>query len=250
MKKILIFSVLFALVAASCKKNPGNPSQIVTVSFPTITPINTYFSVGVGGSLPTGSQIASAYDSVYANKIPGVSYNGVLSMVVNDTNIHTSVPGLYQATAYARSYYGYITTIYYYVAVTDISGTAPNLAGTYILSGSASGDTTNATVSPLSSSVAGNFYQISNFYGNDAYASTGDDSTAIFALIDNSTIAFAGAGASTYWTTTGAWDQTPATWPGAAYYGFTGSVTYAVGDTSLTYTVNGNTGATVTYFKL
>ena len=243
MKKILLFSALIAIGFAACKKTPSNPSQIVDVSFPTVTPVNIYFSIPVGGTLPTGSQIATAYDSVYANKIPGHSYSGVLSIVVSDTNIHTSVPGLYQATALATSYYGYITTIYYYVAVTNISGTFPNLAGTYMLAGSSSLDTTNATVTPLSSSVANGFYQISNFFGNDAYASTGDDSTAVFALITDSTIAFAGAGASVNYVTTGAWDATPANWPGAYYYGVSGTVTYAPSDTALNF--NG-----ITYYKL
>jgi len=242
MKKILLFSALIAIGFASCKKNPSNPSQIVDVSFPTVTPINIYFSIPVGGTLPTGSQIASAYDSVYANKIPGQSYNGVLSMVVSDTNIHTNIPGLYQATAVARSYYGYLTTIYYYVAVTNMSSPFPNLAGTYMLVGGTS-DTTNATVAPLASSVANGFYTINNFFGSDYLTSTGSDSTAVFALINDSTISFAGAGASVNWTQTGAWDLTPANWPGAYYYGVSGSVSYAPSDTALSY--NG-----ISYYKM
>ncbi len=69
MKKIFLFSVLIAIAVASCKK-VNNPNMTVTASFPTITfPNGIYFSVPLNGTLPTVSQVATAYDSFYKESL-------------------------------------------------------------------------------------------------------------------------------------------------------------------------------------
>ena len=81
MKKIFLFSVLLAVVAASCKKDNGNPSITVTASFPTITLINNsypYFSIPLGSATPVGSAIATAYDSFYRESCPIVVVGNVV----------------------------------------------------------------------------------------------------------------------------------------------------------------------------
>jgi len=195
MKKILLFSVLVAMVAASCKKNPGNPSIIVTASFPTITQTNAYFSTPVGGSLPAGSSIGTAYDSVYKTNI---------SLVVIDTNVHTSVPGLYQCTATATNKYGYVSSVTYFVAVTNLSFT-PNLPGAYQMGGNDSAQNNVALFET-------GYYSMDNYGGVNILANPGTGTQALFAIITDSTIAFTDAN-----------------------FGTVGSITYATGDTSLIY---------------
>ena len=194
MKKIFLFSVLFAIVAASCKKNPGDPSITVTASFPTITFISgNHFAIPKGGTLPSGASIATAYDSFYKVSCP---------IVVIDSTVHALVPGLYKATATAQNKYGYVSSATYYVAVTDLPNGNLNLAGVYQLSGG--GTYFENDISPYVS----DYYLMNNFAGD----STGMGSTALFALINDSTIAFTGAN-----------------------YGLTGTLGLAVGDTTISY---------------
>lgn len=227
MKKILLFSVLIAIAATSCKKNYGDPSITVAVSFPTIHPIQLYFSVPVGTAvLPAPASIATAWDSTYSPKF------GPCSIVLIDSAVHTSVPGLYQAWVTAKNHYGYVSYLPYYVAVTNFSAGYPNLAGTYRMPGVTS-DTADNTVTNL----VNGFYVMNNFNGVNIVAYPGADSSAVFAAITDTTIAFAGAGASVTLPYTGSWNDVsyPPSWPNSFYYGATGSVTYATGDTSLIY---------------
>ena len=83
MRKILMFSVLLAVAAASCKKDQGDPSITVTASYPTLIFTNgNYLSIPKGGTLPAGMAIASAYDSFYRAECP---------IVVIDSSVHPLV---------------------------------------------------------------------------------------------------------------------------------------------------------------
>lgn len=192
MKKILLFSVLIAVVAVSCKKY-ANPSITVTASFPTLTFTNgIYLSIPVNGTRPV--QVATAYDSFYKKS---------LAVILIDSTVHTFVPGLYQATATAKNQYGYVTTVTYYVAVTNAAGNL-NLSGKWMIGAS---DSFDNYITPL----VANYYTMSNF--NGVYPpGSGTGASADFAVIDTNTIAFTDAN-----------------------YGTTGTFSYAPLDTTMAY---------------
>ena len=121
MKKILIVSVLAALAYAGCKKKENTVSMEVTASFPIVTITGSqYFSIPVGGSLPTVNAVA--YDTFYRDSLP---------VVINQAGLDNTTPGLYIVTASAKNKYGFVGTAQVYVAVTNISPLI-NLAGRYI----------------------------------------------------------------------------------------------------------------------
>ena len=121
MKKILLVSVLAALAYVGCKKKESTVSMTVTASFPVVTITGTqYFSIPVGGSLPTVNAVA--YDTFYRDSLP---------VVIDQAGLDNTTPGLYIVTASAKNKYGYVGSASVYVAVTNISPLI-NLAGQYI----------------------------------------------------------------------------------------------------------------------
>ena len=196
MKKIFLGVALLTLIASACKKKENDPSIVASVSFPTIALSNNgYFSIGVGGSLPSSSSVGSAYDSFY--KAP---YN----LVLVDSTVNPLVPGMYYATAFATNKYGFVSSSYYWVAVTNLPSNPPNLAGNWQLTGASA--IFNTTVS----SIGNGYYSTRNFAG--AADTSAGLTSANFALITDSTIAFTDAN-----------------------YGLTGTVSLATGDTTMSY---------------
>lgn len=109
------------MTLAACDKDYDNVSQVQKTSYPTIT-INggIYYSINIGGSLPTIS--ATAYDSTLKESYP---------VVINGSDdVDNSTPGLYVITARATNKYGFYSDKVIYVAVTDVSPDV-NLAGEY-----------------------------------------------------------------------------------------------------------------------
>lgn len=151
MKKIILFFACIALLA-SCRKRDENVSTVEVVSYPTITLSgDQYFSIPVGGTLPTIA--ATAYDSFY-NEVCDVTYDA--SVIDNTT------PGLYSVPMASKNHFGFIGRTSVYVAVTDIADSI-DLSGTYVRG--ATGGTANV------SKVARGLYETDNVGGN-AGAST------------------------------------------------------------------------------
>ena len=164
MKKLLVIPFLAAIFFASCKKNTDTVSTEVTYSVPTIT-VNgaQYFSINVGGSLPSVS--ATAYDSFYKASYP---------VVIDASTLDNTTPGLYIVTLKSSNKYGMVGTAGVYVAVTDINP-AIDLTGNYKrLSNSAP-----AVVTKL----ANGLYRTSNISGALSGGSEG-----YFVQIDDTTI--------------------------------------------------------------
>jgi len=67
MRKILLLAVLAAVSFASCKKTVNDVSTEVTVSYPIISFAggNVYYSIPVGGALPT---IQATAQDTFINK--------------------------------------------------------------------------------------------------------------------------------------------------------------------------------------
>lgn len=132
MKKLLVIPFLAALAFAACKKKENTVSTLVTYSEPTIT-INgsQYYSIPVGGSLPTIS--ATAYDSFYKQ---------AYDVVIDQSTLDNTKAGLNIVYIKAKNKYGMIGTSAVYVAVTNISPTI-NLAGKYVRT--SNNDTVNVT---------------------------------------------------------------------------------------------------------
>jgi hypothetical protein len=121
MRNIIIAVALVVIVFASCKKNQNTVSTEVTYSVPTIQFAggNIFFSIPVNGALPVVS--ATAYDSFYQEHD---------SVIVDQSTLDNTTPGLYIVTASAKNRYGMIAYASVYVAVTNIPS-AINLAGGY-----------------------------------------------------------------------------------------------------------------------
>ena len=124
MKKIIIAAFgLLTLYIVGCKKE-DNVSKVVNVSEPTLSlPGGIYYSINVGGSLPTIA--GSAYDSVLKESYP--------LKIEGAEDIDNTTPGLYIVQATATNKNGYKTFQNVYVAVTNIP--APyDLSGEYLRS--------------------------------------------------------------------------------------------------------------------
>ncbi len=172
MKKILIFSVLLAVLAISCKKQPADPSITVTVSYPTITFTGAqYYSIAVNGSLP--SVAATAYDSFYHESC---------TVLLDASTLDNTTPGLYAVTASAKNKYGYKTYATVYVGVTnepatlDISGIYYRLANPNRVA--------NIT------KVANGMFMTDNIGGVDITTTPGSVVSAVFVVTSDTTIDF------------------------------------------------------------
>jgi len=120
MRKLLILSVFAALSITACKKKDAPVSTLYTYSTPTIIISgDQYYSIPVGGALPTIT--ASAYDSFYLESAP---------VIMDQSTLDNTTPGLYVVTATSRNKYGMQSTKSVYVAVTDIPATV-DVSGTY-----------------------------------------------------------------------------------------------------------------------
>lgn len=123
MKKILLALPLLALLATvGCNKTDDDVSQIVTVSYPTIS-FNggAFYSINVGGSVPTIA--ATSYDSVLGESYPVT--------VTGQEDVDNTTPGLYIIQANAKNKYAYSQTENILIAVTDISD-AEDVSGLYV----------------------------------------------------------------------------------------------------------------------
>ena len=121
MKKLILLSVFGTLAIFSCKKKANDPSTLVTPSFPTITLTGSqFYSIQVGGTLPSIS--ATAYDSFY---------NETDNVLIDQSTLDNTTPGLYQVSLSATNKYGFIGYNAVYIGVTSASASL-NLAGSYI----------------------------------------------------------------------------------------------------------------------
>jgi len=171
MKKLIILSVVAALGFAACKKTPASVSTEVTQSFPTITfPGGIYYSIGVGGTLPTIS--ATAYDSFY---------NEVDPVILDQSQLDANTPGLYVVSATSKNKYGFTSYASVYVAVTNIDPLI-NLTGTY--------ERTSNSVLVHVSKLANGLYLTDNVGGVDPSVPTNASFIlpAVFVQTDDTTI--------------------------------------------------------------
>ncbi len=120
MRKYLVIPFLAVLAFTACKKKTNTVSTLVTYSTPTIIVTgDQYYSIKVGGSLP--SIAATAYDSFYKESYP---------VVIDQSTLDNSTPGLYIVNISSKNKYGMKNTVGVYVAVTNISS-AIDLSGEY-----------------------------------------------------------------------------------------------------------------------
>ncbi|HXS36385.1 MAG TPA: hypothetical protein VN721_06765 [Flavipsychrobacter sp.] len=177
MKKIaVLFLVVFCILG--CKKKYNAVSQVVRVSTPTVTLTGSlYYSIPVGGSLPTIS--ATAYDSVYKQSLP---------VTIDKSTLDNSTPGLYIVQIVATNQYGYKGSANVYVGVTNVPA-AENLAGQYLRG--ATGAIVNV------SKLATGMYLTDNFGGVDTTASPGFNFSAVFVQTSDTTIDFGASGQPT-----------------------------------------------------
>ncbi len=173
MKKLLILSVLAVVAFAACKKKDAPVSSLYTYSTPTITVSGAqYYSIPVGGALPNIT--ATAYDSFYHE-----SY----AVIVDQSKLDNTKPGLYAATASSRNKYGMQGTKSVFVAVTDVSD-AIDISGTYIR---------NATPGRIAhvTKLATGMFMTDNVGGVDVTdPTTGASISAVFAVTSLTTIDF------------------------------------------------------------
>jgi len=121
MKKIFLLAVVAGIAFAGCKKKMTNVSEAHHVSYPTILiSSDLYYSIPVGGTLPTIT--ATAYDSFY---------NEVDPVVIDQSTLDNSTPGMYAVTLSSKNKYGMTAYASVYVGVTDVSS-ALDLTGSYI----------------------------------------------------------------------------------------------------------------------
>lgn len=163
MKKILIISIFIIAAFANCKKKENTISQVVTVSYPTVTLTGgQFYSIPVGGNLPQIS--ATAYDSFYhENETVSIDQGGL------DNN----TPGLYIVNAVAKNKYGFKGSASVYIAVTDIDSSI-NLAGAYVR--------TSNSVPVTIDRLARGLYVISDAGG------IGTDMPAYFVQVDDTSL--------------------------------------------------------------
>ncbi|MBL7755353.1 MAG: hypothetical protein HWD58_07910 [Bacteroidota bacterium] len=166
MKKVKIIGlVALVLFAMSCTRKKNEVSSVVEASWPTITLTGSqYYSIPVGGTLPTVS--ATAYDSLLKE-----SY----STELDASGLDNSTPGLYIVPVKAKNKNGYISSKSVLIAVTDID-TSANLSGEYVR--------TATGVSLMVNKLANGLYETDNLFG----AGTTAETYAYFAQIDDSTI--------------------------------------------------------------
>ncbi len=120
MKKLLILSVFAGLAFTGCKKKASSVSTLYNHSVPTIIlPDNHYYSIPVGGVLPTIE--ATAYDSFYHEDC---------AVVYDQSKLDNTVADAYKVYATAKNKYGMMASELLYVAVTDID-TLVDLSGLY-----------------------------------------------------------------------------------------------------------------------
>jgi hypothetical protein len=187
MKQKFLIIALFTVGFAACYKKPGDPSTIAVTSFPTVTPAASftgYFSVPLNGALPTPDMVGTAYDS---------TLKAACTITMLDTNVHVNVAGMYSATAVATNQNGFAqyyfvnqNPISFYIAVTNLPSGTPNLAGVWKIGTT---DSLNDTLT----AIGNGFYSCNNFNAANLIANPGKGTTATFAVINNSTIAFADA---------------------------------------------------------
>lgn len=121
MKKYLVIPFLAVMAFTACKKKENTVSTLVTYSAPTIVVSGAqYYSIPVGGSLP--SIAASSYDSFYKESYP---------VVIDQSTLDNTTPGLYIVTISAKNKYGMKGSTGVYIAVTNVSPSI-NLEGSYI----------------------------------------------------------------------------------------------------------------------
>ena len=172
MKKIIIFSLLLLVAAASCKKNPGDPSNAYAVSYPTITLTGAqYYSIAVNGALPTIT--ATAYDSIY---------HEVCTVLLDLSTLDNTTPGLYAVTASAKNKYGMVSNKTVYVGVTSEPSTL-DISGTYLRLATA---TRVANITK----VATGMFQTDNVGGVDIVTQAGSVVSAVFVVTSDTTIDF------------------------------------------------------------
>jgi hypothetical protein len=149
---LVIISALLVFLAAGCKKDKDMVSQVVDVSYPTITldgvsltgiSNEDYYLESIGFdqtgfiSLTPGQSLpaATAYDSLHGTTVNVNEYA--------NTGFDPNVPGLYLIDYVANNQYGYYTLARYYTAVTDVDESA-DLSGIYY--GIIDGDTLSDAV--------------------------------------------------------------------------------------------------------
>jgi len=171
MKKILILSVLTALVYTGCKKPENLVSVIHTYSTPIISVSGSdYYSMMVGGVIPTIT--ATSFDTFYQ-----ASYQ----VVVDNSSINVNVPGLYTVVLSAKNLYGMEGTKDVYVAVTNISDSL-DLSGWYQY-------LSIANRSAYVTKLARGIFMTSNVGGADTTdITTGPVVSALFAVTGNASL--------------------------------------------------------------
>ncbi len=173
MKKIIILSLLMAVGFSSCKKDYGDPSITVTVSYPTITLTGAqYYSIPVNGSLPTIA--ATAYDSFYHESC---------SVLLDLSTLDATTAGLYAVTASAKNKYGFIGYKTVYVGVTNEPASL-DISGAYIRLATA-GRVANV------SKLATGMFMTDNVGGVDiTNPATGAVVSAVFVVTSDTTLDF------------------------------------------------------------
>ncbi len=205
MKKIVLFSLLSALIITACKRQQDNPSTVVTASYPKITLTTKYYSIPVGAVRPTVA--ATAYDSFYKQSI---------QIVTIDSAIHNFVPGLYRGRVSATNQYGYTSYASYWVAVTGVSpALTDGIAGHWIQPALSDSFATNITM------LANGLFLSSNVNGVNIYSNPTGVVADIFALTSNTTLVFSSGRTGTLSYIPIAGDTT------MTYATPTGSVTFA-----------------------
>lgn len=176
MRRIIILSIVAALVITGCKKKTGTISTPVTVSYPIITISGSqYVSIRVGGTF--NPPAATAWDTFYKEKPTVVKNLGTLD---------NTKPGLYTVTYSAKNHYGFEGTANVYVAVTDVTDSL-DLSGYYIRTVSPANPSRVAFVTKLGQGL----FMTSNVGGVDTGdVTTGAIVSAVFAVIDPTTIDF------------------------------------------------------------
>lgn len=165
MRKIIIAASILTAFAVGCKKE-DNVSQVVAVSYPTITVTGSqFYSINVNGAAPDIQ--ATAYDSTIGESYPA-EYDASV--------IDVTTPGLYVVPITATNKFGYIGSNVVYVAVTEISD-AIDLSGTYVRT--ANNEPVHIT------KMARGLYET-----DDVGGAASLEITAYFAQIDDSTLSF------------------------------------------------------------
>lgn len=173
MKKLLILSVFAIAGFSACKKKETAVSSLYTYSTPTITVIGAqYYSIPVGGALPAIN--ASAYDSFYHEAYP---------VLIDQSTLDNTTPGLYAVTATSRNKYGMQGTKSVYIAVTDVAESL-DISGTYVRN-AAPGRVAHV------SKLATGLFMTDNVGGVDVTdPSTGASIAAVFAVTSPTEIDF------------------------------------------------------------